>query len=103
MRDAPLQSTLFGGVVPARRQDVAPARGAGYAATPGTGPVGETCGTCIFCRYRVIHIGGRKRRYYKCAVMVAAWTNSIGSDITKRASACRHWERGDPRQTGIER
>lgn len=59
----------------------------GYAWTPGTGPKGETCGTCL-------HLDGqsRGRTFYKCGLMRKDWTHGRGTDILKRSPACRFWE-----------
>lgn len=60
----------------------------GYASIPGTGPQGETCGTCE-------HRTGTNtsKVYYKCALMRAHWTGGQGTDILVRSPACRHWEK----------
>lgn len=56
----------------------------GYAAPPGTGPKGETCGGCK-------HIAGE--RYKKCRVVRARWTHGPATDIRSRAPACSKWEK----------
>ena len=56
----------------------------GYASPPGTGPKGETCGTCQ-------HIV-RGRRYAKCALRRATWTHGYATDILVNADACEKWE-----------
>lgn len=55
----------------------------GYAAPPGTGPAGETCGSCE-------HIV-RGRKYRKCELIRAKWTHGPGTDILARAPACSKW------------
>ena len=55
----------------------------GYYYHPGTGPAGETCGSCQ-------HITGT--RYKKCELNRARWTHGRGSDILVRAPACKYWE-----------
>jgi hypothetical protein len=60
----------------------------GYAAPPGTGPAGETCGSCVHHARR--NYGGT---YHKCALMVARWTRGPGTDILVRSPACKLWER----------
>lgn len=61
----------------------------GYAARPGTGPAGETCGTCEhFCWS---HPGGR-RHYLKCGLVRKNWTHGPGTDILKRSPACELWK-----------
>lgn len=55
----------------------------GYAAPPGTGPPGETCGSCE-------HLA-RVRRFTKCDLR--AWTHTRRTDVLVRAAACQRWER----------
>lgn len=61
----------------------------GYAAPPGTGPAGETCGTC----QHIARTGGGARTYLKCKLMKNAWTNGPGTDIRARSAACSKWEK----------
>jgi hypothetical protein len=66
-----------------------PARG--YAAPPGTGPAGETCGSC---RFRVVH--SYSRDYHKCSMFVrigGRWTSGTSTDIRVRSAACKFWEK----------
>ena len=56
----------------------------GYAYFPGTGPEGETCGTCKHAK--------RGRRFSKCGLARARWTHGRGTDILLRAPACKYWE-----------
>ena len=60
----------------------------GYAARPGSGPVGETCRSCI--NYRSVH--GHQRPYLKCALCQKNWTNGPGTDIKAKSPACFFWE-----------
>lgn len=68
-----------------------PGQANGYAAPPGTGPKGETCGTCR-------HIRGFRQAgsWYKCGLMEKVWTGGRGTDILKRSPACRFWEKEKP-------
>lgn len=62
----------------------------GYATVPGTGPAGETCGSCghhVERQYAKI--------YHKCELMRAFWTGGRGSDILVRSPACAKWEKID--------
>jgi hypothetical protein len=61
----------------------------GYAAQPGTGPEGETCGSCK--NHKVTHgsEGRSRRNYHKCGLM--AWTYGPGTDIRVRSPACSKW------------
>lgn len=59
----------------------------GHAWAKGTGPAGETCGTCR-------HIESVWRgRYLKCGLNKANWSRGRASDIRARDAACRHWEK----------
>lgn len=57
----------------------------GYASVPGSGPPGETCGSCAFVRKRM--------RFHKCKLMCHRWTNSYGTDVLLKSPACRKWEK----------
>lgn len=59
----------------------------GYAALPGTGPAGETCGSCG-------HLARRQmaRVYLKCELMRAQWTGGAGTDVRAGSPACRRWQ-----------
>lgn len=107
----PEQNTIFGLAEPAR-----PVRGAfrseqaaGYAAAPGSGPQGETCGSCAHCRVRSHRVrskvagGGKERRFYKCGVMFPNWTNTRGSDVLVQSPACKRWESGQPQVSTAQR
>ena len=59
----------------------------GYADTPGTGPDGETCGSCKH------HSGVRYAKFYhKCRLMEASWTGGPKTDIRVRSPECSKWE-----------
>lgn len=58
----------------------------GHAAMPGTGPEGETCGSCAF--YFVKRMA---KTYRKCLLKKAAWTGGGGTDVRKRDAACAKW------------
>lgn len=58
----------------------------GHAWTPGTGPAGESCGTCAH-KYRKRMSGS----FLKCAKNRAAWTGGSGSDIRAGDPACKFW------------
>lgn len=55
--------------------------GIGYAATPGSGPAGETCGSCAFMT---------GRRFHKCAIGIVS-NGAATDDIRVSAPACRLW------------
>lgn len=63
----------------------------GHAATPGTGPVGETCKTCQ--HYTFVQMA---KRYLKCGLMRHAWTGGPGTDIRAGDPACRYFEKKEP-------
>lgn len=60
---------------------------AGHAAPPGTGPEGETCGSCQ-------HIYRRQmsKTYIKCGLNRARWTGGTKTDIRAGDAACKFWE-----------
>ena len=58
----------------------------GYIAPAGTGPAGETCGTC---KHIFRHPTGR---YRKCELARARWTGGFKTDILARTPACRKWQ-----------
>lgn len=56
----------------------------GYAAPPGSGPQGETCGSCAHHTTREY-----AKTYHKCALIKA--TKGPGTDIRVRSPACSRW------------
>lgn len=62
----------------------------GYFYHPGTGPKGETCGTCKHC-VRERNYRGTKT-WAKCDLARARWTGGRGTDILIKAAACKYWE-----------
>lgn len=60
----------------------------GYATRPGSGPKGETCGTCEFAK----KVNGGRRYYWKCWLVRQNWTSSYGTDIRLKSPACSRWE-----------
>lgn len=59
----------------------------GHAWTPGTGPVGETCGSCVHYTLRRF-----AKAYRKCGLMRAQWTGGAGTDIRAGDPACKFWK-----------
>lgn len=83
--------TLMAGphMTPAERRKLVgkPAKGL-YAAAPGTGPDGQTCGSCAhLCRKAMA------KTYLKCGLVQAKWTGGGGTDVKARSPACSKWER----------
>jgi hypothetical protein len=68
-----------------------PTPGRGHAWKPGTGPAGETCGTCA---HRVVS-RGNSRNFQKCGKNRSAWTRGPGSDIRAKDAACKFWEKDE--------
>lgn len=67
----------------------------GRTCTPdrvGSGPAGETCGTCVYC---VQSPTARRPSTLKCSVVQDWWTHGAGTDIRARWAACSHWEQRD--------
>jgi len=63
----------------------------GYAARPGTGPVGETCRSCTHYTHQR-NSKGRGAAYPKCGLMRALWSHGPGTDIRAKSLACEKWE-----------
>jgi hypothetical protein len=68
-----------------------PTRPRGYVFTPGTGPEGETCGSCLH-----IFRNRLSRTYLKCSKNKSNWTGGPASDILSRSPACKFWEAQPP-------
>ncbi len=100
----PQQETLFGGTEPARNLSgphyAAPG---GHAARPGTGPSGETCGSCGHCVFRSKQGSSKTRNFYKCELMAQRWTYGRDSDVLKTSPACSRWVAGTPHETTVSR
>lgn len=58
----------------------------GGADRPGTGPAGETCGSC-----QHIVATGRRGKFHKCDLNRACWTSGPKTDIRVRWPACSKW------------
>ncbi|HJE22105.1 MAG TPA: hypothetical protein K8W01_00385 [Methylorubrum populi] len=70
-----------------RRQLRGGTQAKGYAAKPGTGPAGETCGSCDhLVRKRLAKV------YRKCGLMERHWTGGKDTDVLATAPACRNWQ-----------
>lgn len=80
---------MFG--APPERVKVSRAGGAhGYAAPPGTGPTGETCGSC-----RYLYRNYLAKTYLKCLRNRVNWTGGRYSDVLSRSPACFLWQGED--------
>lgn len=58
-----------------------------HAAPMGSGPEGETCGSCANL-YRK-HMS---KTYLKCGLCKAHWTGGGGTDVKARDAACSKWQ-----------
>jgi hypothetical protein len=74
-------------MTPAERKRRKPTAKRGHIALPGTGPVGETCGSCAHL-YRI----QMAKTYLKCGLARAYWTGGAGSDVRAGDAACSKWE-----------
>jgi hypothetical protein len=79
-------TTIGGEVVTAQQRGKHYIQPRGYFYHPGTGPEGETCGSCKHRTYG---------RYIKCELNRARWTHSRGTDILAGSPACKYWEAGE--------
>jgi hypothetical protein len=66
------------------RKDPTPA---GYAAPPGGGPEGETCGSC-----KSLFRNVQAKTYLKCEKTRSTWTGGRKTDVLSRSPACARWE-----------
>lgn len=80
-------TTIGGEVVTAAQRGKHYIQPRGYYFHPGTGPAGETCGSCK-------HKTGR--RHLKCVLNCALWTHSRRTDILAGSPACKYWESKKP-------
>ena len=60
----------------------------GHAAPPGTGPAGETCGSCA----NLFRNEQWSKTFLKCGLMRGRWTGSYGTDVRARDEACSKWK-----------
>lgn len=60
----------------------------GHIAPPGTGPEGETCGSCDHLYRNVL-----SKTYLKCGLNRAKWTGGGKTDVRARDYACALWEK----------
>jgi hypothetical protein len=58
----------------------------GHAARPGSGPEGETCGSCSH-----LYRNRMSKTYLKCSLMRARWTGGGATDVRARDPACLKW------------
>lgn len=68
-----------------KRRDPTPS---GHAMKPGTGPAGETCGSCR----HLVRVRFAKT-YLKCELARALWTGGRKTDVRARDAACIKWEK----------
>jgi hypothetical protein len=60
----------------------------GYAWTPGSGPDGETCGSCKHS-FR----GWGAKVFYKCLLTKSMHTHGRATDVLLKSPACKFFER----------
>ena len=58
----------------------------GHATAPGTGPAGETCGSCAHLYRRQM-----AKVYHKCELNRAKWSGGGKTDVKVRDPACEKW------------
>lgn len=85
--EQPTFATIGGEVVTKEQRGKHYVEPRGYAWAPGTGPDGETCGTC---KHHVTRHFSKV--YHKCELSRTKWTNGRATDILVRAPACKYWE-----------
>lgn len=62
----------------------------GHVAPPGTGPDGQTCGSCKHLA-RIAYA----KTYLKCGLNRARWTGGPKTDVCARDQACSKWEKDE--------
>ena len=63
----------------------------GYVMPPGSGPEGETCGSCAHvCRFR------QSKALAKCGLNKRIWTGSRTTDVNVTSPACSKWQPAPP-------
>jgi hypothetical protein len=60
----------------------------GHVEPIGTGPKGETCGSCLH-----LYRNRMSKTYLKCALNRARWTGGGATDVRARDAACKKWEK----------
>ena len=78
--------SLFGDEIPDLEAPRTTKAGGHYAA-PGSGPAGQTCGTCRHAK----RIDLSSKSIYKCELARQCWTGGRGSDIRLKDAACGGW------------
>jgi len=78
---------------PAERRKRKEPKPSGHVARPGSGPAGETCGSCE-------HLFRNKmaKTYLKCELASAIWTGGRKSDVRAKDAACAKWSPTSPEQ-----
>jgi hypothetical protein len=76
-------------LTPAQRKQLAAKPGKkGHVMPSGTGPEGETCGSCRHLFRNVM-----SKTYLKCELNRAKWTGGAGTDVRAGDASCSKWER----------
>jgi len=81
-------------LTPEQRRKLKPPCGTGkrgHVAPPGTGPEGETCGSC-----QHLYRNQMAKTYLKCGLNRAKWTGGLKTDVRARDQACRQWSAKEP-------
>ena len=80
-----VSTSLFGWDQPMQPRKAKRGQPKGNAAPIGSGPAGETCGTCKHATCREF-----AKRYWKCGLVKA--TGGPGTDIRLKWAACSRWQ-----------
>jgi hypothetical protein len=67
----------------------------GHAAAPGTGPKGETCGTCR----HPVRVQLSSKAVFKCGLARRYWTGGTATDIRCKDAACGFWRSVEKTET----
>jgi hypothetical protein len=75
------------------RQQAITAPGMAYFA--GTGPRGETCGKCLYWKYRYLTANGAVARSNGCRKYYEMMNSKKGPDILPNLAACKYFQQID--------
>lgn len=63
----------------------------GHVFPSGTGPAGETCGSCLH-----LYRNRMSKTYLKCGLNRSKWTGGRASDVRAKDASCKKWDPHPP-------
>ena len=61
----------------------------GHAGLPGSGPIGQTCGTCA----SIVRKAAAGKPFFKCHLTASKWTGGSATDLRAKDQACNQWKK----------